>query len=92
MSVILKGQVSCREDLFITANNEMAVEFGVNPCHLFVDLKPIYDTANREQLYLAMGELNRLIKLIGMVKLTTEDTKSKNTSHTISYSNVQEWS
>jgi hypothetical protein len=35
-----------------------------------------YDTVDREQLYLVMGKLEIPSKLIRMVKLTMEDTKS----------------
>jgi sorting nexin-29 len=52
------------------------MEFGVTPYHLFVGFKSAYDAINREQLYLAMGELKIPCKLITMAKLTREDAKS----------------
>jgi hypothetical protein len=52
------------------------VEFRVTLYHLFVYFKSVYDTINREQLYLATGEPKMSNKLIRMAKLTVEDTNA----------------
>jgi hypothetical protein len=36
---------------------EKTIEFGIGTHHLFIDFKLAYDSINREQLYMAMKDL-----------------------------------
>jgi len=55
---------------------EKTKEFSIETHHLFIDFRSAYDTVKREQLYNAMSEFNIPNKLIGLTRMTMENTKS----------------
>jgi sorting nexin-29 len=56
---------------------EKTKEFCIETHHLFADFKSAYDTTERKQLYSAMSEFNIPNKLIRIIRMTMENTKSQ---------------
>ena len=56
---------------------EKMEEFRISIHQLFVDFKSAYDSVDREQMYVAMNELNILEKLIRLVKMIMSDVQSQ---------------
>ena len=56
---------------------EKTKEFGIETHHSLINFKSTYDTLKRDQLYNAMGEFNIPNKLIRLMQMTMEYTKSQ---------------
>ena len=55
----------------------MMKEFRISSHLLFVDFKSAYDIIDREQMHVAMNELNIPQKLIRLVRMIMSDTHSQ---------------
>jgi len=55
---------------------EKTKEFGIETHHLFIDFKSAYDKIKTDQLCNAMGEFSTPNKLVRIMRMTMENTKS----------------
>jgi sorting nexin-29 len=70
------GKSTINQILTLRQILEKTIEFGIGTDHLFIDFKLAYDSINREQLYMAMRDLDIQVKLIRMVEVIMTDVKS----------------
>ena len=70
-------KVDDKSDFWITANFGKLKESRISIHLLFIDFKSAFDSIDREQMYVAMNELNIPQTLIRLVKMIMSDMQSQ---------------